>query len=335
MVTFCARAAAAVTASSVRILISRNVARCKRLFYTRLMRLVCGLLLTLVSIHAEGIPRDEYRTRRAELRKSLDGVMVLIGNKESDDLRQDYLQETNFVYLSGWHEPGAVMLLSKKEEILFLPDRNLRQENFTGRRLGPDDADAPQKTGFEKVLPKSAIEAAFLRLSESANRVYTLPGQAEAQKLAALAPLHEADSALLPIAKLRMIKSPAEIELLTKASEASVAAHLAAWKMIRAGIYEYEVAAKMMATYHALGCEGNAYSPIVGSGHNSTILHYMSNRRRIDSGEVLLMDVGAECSDYASDVTRTVPINGKFTPRQREIYEIVLGAQKAAIAAIK
>jgi Xaa-Pro aminopeptidase len=91
----------------------------------------------------------------------------------------------------------------------------------------------------------------------------------------------------------------------------------------------------MVDAYGELGCERSAYAPIVGSGPNSTILHYMANRRRMDSGEVLLMDVGAECSDYSSDVTRTVPVNGKFTARQREIYQIVLGAQKAAIAAVR
>jgi Xaa-Pro aminopeptidase len=91
----------------------------------------------------------------------------------------------------------------------------------------------------------------------------------------------------------------------------------------------------MTSVYFERGCERHAYPPIVGSGPNSVILHYMTNHRRIDSGEVVVADVGAECSDYASDITRTVPANGKFTPRQREIYEIVLGAQKAAIAAVK
>jgi Xaa-Pro aminopeptidase len=91
----------------------------------------------------------------------------------------------------------------------------------------------------------------------------------------------------------------------------------------------------MTGTYFEHGCDRSAYSPIVGSGPNSVVLHYMTNHRRIDSGEVVLMDVGAECSDYATDVTRTVPANGKFTARQREIYDIVLGAQKAAIAAVK
>jgi Xaa-Pro aminopeptidase len=299
------------------------------------MRLIAALFLTLVCAHAEGIPRDEYRSRRANLRKSLDGVMVLIGNKESDDLRQDYLQETNFLYLTGWSQPDCVLMLTRDEEILFLPARDPHVETFFGRRVAPDDADASQQTGVDKVLPLSAIETTFTRLAGSGDKVYTLPGQIETQKLAALAPLHQNVSAVRPIARLRMVKSPAEIELLTKAADATVAAHRAAWKMIQAGEYEYQVAATMTGTYHALGCEGNAYSPIVGSGPNSIILHYSANRRRMDSGEVLLMDVGAECSDYAMDVTRTVPVNGKFTARQKEIYEVVLGAQKAAIAAIK
>jgi Xaa-Pro aminopeptidase len=150
-----------------------------------------------------------------------------------------------------------------------------------------------------------------------------------------LATLHEHGEAGPEIARLRVIKSPAEIALMQKSAEATVPAHLAAWKKIRPGVYEYEIAAAMTNVYLDRGCERSAYSPIVGSGSNSVILHYMANRRRIDRGEVVLMDVGAECSDYATDVTRTVPAGGKFTARQREIYDIVLGAQKAAFAAVK
>jgi len=299
------------------------------------MRLILGLLLTLAPLFADGISRDEYNARRAELRKSLDGVMVLFGADEPEDLHVRFFQETNFLYLSGWREPGAVMMLTRNEEIFFLPARNRVQENFTGRKLGAEDADAPERTGFQKVMPRSAIESVFLKLLENSHRVYFLSGDAQAQKLVQLAPLHELAPASPILAKLRMIKSPAEIDLLERAADASVAAHEAAWKRIRPGLYEYQIAATMVDTYEELGCERSAYAPIVGSGRNSTILHYMSNRRRMDSGEVLLMDVGAECSDYASDVTRTVPVNGKFTARQREIYEIVLGAQKAAIAAVK
>lgn len=292
-------------------------------------------MLLLGPLFGDGIPHGEYHDRRAQLRKSLDGVMVLFGADESDDMRSRFLQDTNFLYLSGWGDPGAAMMLTKDEEILFLPERNLRMENFTGRKIGPDEEDAPQKTGFDHVLPRSAMETTFVRLLEHSRRVYTLPEQAEAQKLALMAPLHANVSAVGPIAKLRMIKSPAEIELISKAVDATVAAHLAAWQRIHAGMFEYQVAATMRDTYLERGCEGDAYSPIVGSGPNSTVLHYMADRRRMDAGELVVMDVGAECGDYASDVTRTVPVTGKFTARQREIYKIVLGAQKAAMAAAK
>jgi Xaa-Pro aminopeptidase len=208
-------------------------------------------------------------------------------------------------------------------------------ELYTGRKLGPDDPEAPKQAGFERVMPKSALESAFLKVLEISPRVYTLPGDVSGGKLKSLAVLHEQADAGQAIARLRMVKSAAEIELITKATDATVAAHLAGWKKTRPGVWEYQIAADMTNVYFERGCERNAYSPIVGSGPNSVILHYAANHRRLDSGETVVADVGAECSDYATDVTRTVPAGGKFTPRQREIYEIVLGAQKAAIAAIR
>jgi Xaa-Pro aminopeptidase len=299
------------------------------------MRVVLGFLLAVSALAADGISRDEYRARRAELRKSLDGVMVLFAANEPEDLHTGFFQDTNFLYLSGWREPGAAMLLTKDQEILFLPERNRSQENFTGRKLGAEDENAPQRTGFDKVLARYQMETAFLRALESGAHVYTIPDDAQAKKLAVFAPFHRQESAEPVIAELRMIKSPAEITLIEKSVEVTVAAHLAAWKRMRPGMYEYQIASTMTNVYFERGCDRSAYAPIVGSGPNSVVLHYSANHRRMDAGEVVVMDVGAECSDYASDVTRTVPVNGKFTAREREIYEIVLGAQKAAIAAIK
>ena len=132
-----------------------------------------------------------------------------------------------------------------------------------------------------------------------------------------------------------MEKSPEEIATIQRATDASIDAHRAAWRMIHPGDYEYQVAATMVGTYENEGCQRSAYAPIVGSGPNSAVLHYSRNSRRMDAGEVVVMDVGAECDNYASDITRTVPAGGKFTPRQREIYDVVLGAQRAAIAAVK
>ncbi len=299
------------------------------------MRGALAVLLCCLPLSADGIPKDEYKSRRAELRKSLDGVMVLFGAEESGDLHYAFFQESNFLYLSGWREPGAVMMLSPSEEILFLPPRDRQEENFTGRKTGADDPDAAAKSGFDKVLPRSAVESNFLRLTEGAAKVYVLPRDSRAQKLMSMAVLHEQADAGARIARLRVTKSAAEIAAVQKAVDATVASHLAAWKKIKPGVYEYEIAAVMTNAYLERGCERSAYAPIVGSGPNSTILHYMANHRRADRGEVMLMDVGAECADYAADVTRTVPVNGKFTPREREIYDIVLGAQKAAIAAVK
>jgi Xaa-Pro aminopeptidase len=304
------------------------------------LRWIVSLWLGLTIVVAQsappqGISRLEYQNRRADLRQSLDGVMVLFGAVETEDLHNSFFQESNFLYLSGWREPGAVMLLTPKEEILFLPPRDPRQELYTGRKLGPEDSDAVEKTGFTKVLPTAALETQFLRVMESSQHIYTLPGDLQALKLKSLAVFHEAGDAERLLSRLRMMKSPAEIALIQHASDATVAAHLEAWKQMRAGQYEYQIAAEMTNVYFARGCERSAYAPIVGSGPNSVILHYSANKRRADAGEVVLMDVGAECSDYATDVTRTVPVSGKFTPRQREIYEIVLGAQKAAIAATK
>ncbi|HEX5432240.1 MAG TPA: aminopeptidase P N-terminal domain-containing protein [Bryobacteraceae bacterium] len=295
-----------------------------------------ALLLCFAALAtAAGIPKSEYKARRAELRKSLDGVMVLFGATEPADLHNSFFQESNFLYLSGWQEPGAAMMLTRGEEIIFLPPRNALSEIFSGRRTLPGDPDAAEKTGFEKVLPTSALESTFLRLLAQSNRIYMLPGDERARKLQSLGVLHESADAAAEIARLRVRKSPAEIELIQKSVNAAVAAHLAAWKRMKPGLFEYQIAAAITDNYLERGCERSAYAPIVGSGPDSVILHSMSNRRPIESGDLVVMDAGAECSAYASDVTRTVPATGKFTARQREIYDIVLGAQKAAIAAVR
>jgi Xaa-Pro aminopeptidase len=295
--------------------------------------MLVGLVLIAAPLFADGIPKDEYQARRAALRKNLDGVLVLFARAD-DDLR-DYVQESNFLYLTGWRDPGAALIMTANEEILFLPNRTKTSEIFYGRVIDANDKDVFEKTGFKAVLPTSAIETTFLRLIEGSPKIYGVRGEVSVDKLRTLAPLHEEGNATALIAKLREYKSPAELGLLQKAADATVAGHLAAWHAMKAGKSEYEIAAVMTNTYYMMGCERNAYAPIVGSGPNSVILHYSANKRRMDAGEVVVMDVAAECSDYAMDVTRTVPVNGKFSARQREIYEIVLGAQKAAIAAVK
>jgi Xaa-Pro aminopeptidase len=137
------------------------------------------------------------------------------------------------------------------------------------------------------------------------------------------------------IADLRLVKSPTELVLMRQAIKLSDEAQLEAMKMMRPGLWEYQLAAKMVETHAMGGSEAEAYAPIVGAGPNSTALHYDKLARKIEDGDIVVLDVGAQFSGYASDITRTLPANGKFTPRQREIYEIVLSAQNAAIAAVK
>jgi Xaa-Pro aminopeptidase len=292
----------------------------------------------------------EFAQRRAKLRQEApDGIVVLFGAKESEDLHYGFFQENNFLYLTGWEEPGAILVLTPEpdkddpnvvqkarlpREILFVPQRVASQEKWTGRKMGPSDSNAGALTGFTTVLPAEQFESELRRLLETYPSVYALPGEATAA-MGKLAPLRTLLDAATPLAKLRMEKSEPEITAIRRATDASIEAHLAAWRMMRPGEFEYEIAAAMTGAYMMDGCRRSAYAPIVGSGPNSTILHYSRNSRRMDAGEVVVMDVAAECANYASDITRTVPANGHFTPRQREIYGIVLGAQRAAIAAVK
>jgi len=271
------------------------------------------------------VSHDEFRDRRARLRASIpDAAIVLEGAADtSHDPRSPMLQEPNFYYLTGWMEPGAVLVILpatvEPNEILFLPPRSERKERYEGRRVAAGDADASTRTGFAKVMSTDVWEAEVNRLVQEASVPRRL-------KLA------DAGQA---IAKLRMVKSRREVDLIQRSIDVSVDMHEAAWKRVRAGLFEYQLAATMTQVMLEQGCERHAYRPVVGSGPNSVILHYGINHRRMDSGEVVLMDVGAECNAYAADLTRTIPVGGRFTARQRELYELVLGAQKAAIAAVK
>ena len=285
-----------------------------------------------------GIALGEHAARRAALRKALpDAVIALAGDSEPDrgGLRTPFFQDPDFLYLTGWREPGAMLLLAPEGEFLFLPKRSEIRDRYTGRKASPDDPNVAEQSGFGKVLESNDFTAKLKELATENRAVYWVGGSSSAKTIKDALPGRELQSAARTIARLRMTKSPAEIARIQRSVDATVAAHLAAWRRVKSGLYEYQVATTMGATYFEMGCERHAYMPIVASGPMSISLHYSANKRRMDSGELLLMDVGSECGDYAADITRTVPVNGGFTRRQREIYEIVLGAQKAAIAAAK
>ena len=265
----------------------------------------------------DGIPQQEYRARREALRKSLAGGVAVLGGeneKPEDELRSGFIQEPNFLYLTGWKEPGAILLVSPPaDEILFLPGRNPDRERYVGRRASAEDPNIRSVTGFEQVLPAESFEA---RLSKALE-------------------LHQKVDATEAVERLRLKKSPREVELIRKSIAATVRAQLAAWRRIRPGLFEYQVAATLVGSYLNAGCERGAFMPIVASGPNATLLHYAAKSRRIGRGELILIDAGAECSGYAADLSRTVPVDGKFTARQLELYRAVLGAQKEVIKAVR
>jgi Xaa-Pro aminopeptidase len=270
-----------------------------------------------VSFASASTADPDYRVRREALRQAVSGAIVLSGRteteKDRDTVAAPFFQEPNFYYLTGWREPGARLLINASREILFLPGHDPKIEKWTGPRHTASDPDITAISGFDAVKPLE-------RFDEEVHAAGAAADPAAVEKA---------------LARLRMRKSPAEVGLIDRAVDATVAAHLAAWRRIAPGLYEYQLAALMQGLYFDRGCERNAYAPIVASGPNGVYLHYDRNARRIQPGELVLMDVGAECAGYAADVTRTVPASGHFTPRQRELYQIVLGAQKAAIAAVK
>ncbi len=298
----------------------------------------------------------DYHARRAALAKKAGSLIVLLAPIESGDSNYQFRQDNDFYYLSGITQPGTALLISPAteaqgqsaakpyNEILFLPPRNLRMEKYLGEKLGADNPDAPRITGFDHVedINKLPDDVAKMLVGYRPSIFTDVSSQGDPTPSTEDLALLKRTNGFLSfqdvkpmIASLRVIKDEGEIVLLRKAVDTSVAAHLAAMKAMKPDQPEYEISALMQYEWDRRGCERPSYAPIVGSGHNSTVLHYSENTNTMKDGEVVVIDAAAECSMYAADITRTLPVNGHFTPRQKEIYEIVLGAQEAAIAAFQ
>ncbi len=302
-----------------------------------------------------------YAARRAKLATQVDSPILLWGLTGREESAQTYIfaQEDNFYYLTGHNEEeaGLIIFPSQKiggsapawegpREILFLPPKNPTKEKWNGLRMSSSDPGIQARTGFASLLPFPEMRGTLEKLAKLYPTIYTiLPYEREnggyphekevVDWIHTSVPQTKLKDIRSNIESLRQIKSPGEIAFLTQAIELSVDAQLAAMRMMRPGLHEYEIAAKMVEVHAMGGSEAEGYAPIVGAGPNSTALHYDKLARKIEDGDIVVLDVGAQYAGYSADITRTLPANGKFTPRQREIYEIVLGAQNAALAAIK
>ncbi|MGO9589596.1 MAG: aminopeptidase P N-terminal domain-containing protein [Candidatus Acidiferrales bacterium] len=302
-------------------------------------------------------PNEEYQARRAKLRAQIDAPLVILGYTGHEDASEVavFYQEPYFYYLTGHDEPGAALVLlpgapnteptEGPQEILYLPERDLQKEQWEGSKVGPHDPGIAEKSGFQAVEPFDNVKTDLAKLAKTYTNFYTIVAPLDEEGYPHFTKMNEWLRNALPhsmlrditptLDALRQVKSPGELALMQEAIDLSVDAHLDAMRQMRPGLFEYQIAARMKEIHELGGCEREAYAPIVGAGFNSTVLHYSKLDSEIKDGDVVVMDVGGEYGGYAADITRTLPANGKFTPRQREIYDIVLGAQNAAIDAIK
>src|SRR5258706_10758571 len=249
-------------------------------------------------------------------------------NVETDYIQDnDFRQDNTFYYFTELETQDAVLMMTARcpesvEWILFLPARTPSQERWSGLRVGPDTV-AVRLSGITKVLPFDSLDA---RVRAAVQPVYSpRPRQSDGST-----------NNLTPIVdSMRAVKDADEILRLRRAVDISVAGHIAAMRAARPGMYEYQLEAVLEEGFRSNGADRVGYPSIVGSGPNSTTLHYDVNRRRTENGDLVVIDAAAEWGQYTADVTRTFPINGRVTPRQKAIYDLVLGAQQAAFDSLR
>jgi len=293
---------------------------------------------------------DEFRARRNRVLEAIHpGVLVVFSAPvalRNNDVEHEYRQSSDFFYLTGFDEPESVLVLSNvdapKTTLLVRP-RDPDRETWDGPRAGLEGA--LSTFGADEAFAVAELDTRLPDLLRGAPRLFYELGQQRADDdrvLRALAQLRRRTRQALvypssihepaPIVhEMRLRKSASEIQKLSRALQITGQAHAELMRETRPGMFEYELEAKLRRAFRESGAERTAYAPIVGSGPNATILHHIRNNRRIEAGDLVLVDAGCEYDYYAADVTRTYPASGRFSAEQREIYSIVLDAQLAAI----
>ena len=298
----------------------------------------------------------EYRQRRAQLMAQMEAnsiaiVPTAVETVRNRDVEHPFRQDSDFYYLSGFAEANACLVLipgrEEGEYILFCEDKDPDMEIWTGRRAGPEGA---AKDFFvDEAYPIEAIDSVLPTLIEGKARIYTEMGansqfdtqlthwvnQVKAMVRKGAQVPHEYSALDHLLHEMRLIKSSAEIEMMQKAADISAAAHCRAMKAAKPGCFEYQLEAELLHEFTREGSRWPAYPSIVGGGENACILHYTNNDMPIADGGLILIDAGCELDYYAADITRTFPVNGKFSPEQKALYELVLKAQLAAIEQVK
>lgn len=301
------------------------------------------------------IEGKEFKRRRRQLMRMADDDAIVIVPAAPERIRNNdshypYRQDSDFHYLTGFGEPEAVLVLipgrSAGAEILFCRERDARREQWDGPRVGPDGAvedyaldDAFPIEDVDEILPgmiegRSRVYYHFGRDTEFDLRIMAWVNRVRGEvKQGARAP-HEFVALSHLLHDLRLFKSPAELALMRRSADIAAEAHVRAMQTTRPGMHEYAVEAELLHSFRRHGAVAS-YEPIVGGGNNACVLHYRANNAVLNDGDLLLIDAGAEFESYASDITRTFPINGRFSAEQRALYDIVLAAQHTAIDQVR
>jgi Xaa-Pro aminopeptidase len=303
----------------------------------------------------KSVPKDEFARRRQQLARIMgrDAIAILPAaavRMRNSDVEHAYRQDSDFFYLTGFSEPEAVAVLmpgrEQAEYILFVRDRDPARETWDGRRAGPDGATA--EYGADDAFPIEDLDDILPGLIESRSKVfYTMGADAEFdQRLIGWvtglrAQVKQGGHSPLEIVALehvlhdmRLFKSRVELDLMREAARIASRAHIRAMQRCRPGLNEFEIMADLVHEFRSANAD-TSYQPIVGGGANSCVLHYRENDQPLHNGDLLLIDAGCEYQCYASDITRTFPVNGRFTAEQRAVYEVVLEANLAAIEKVR
>ena len=302
------------------------------------------------------ISKAEFARRRKNLMGMMDKhtIAIIPGAREvtrSRDTEYPFRQNSDLFYLTGFEEPDAVLVLvpgrRQGQVVLFCRERDPDMELWNGYRLGPEGAVA--YLGVDDAFPIDDLDEILPGLIVGTQRIYYSMGHDDVfdqrvmgwvnqiRKLVrtgAAPPADFTDLAFL-LHEQRLIKSAAEVRVMRKAGEISAAAHVRAMQECQPGRYEYHLEAAIQHTFAEHGARFPAYNSIVGSGENACVLHYTENASKMRAGDLVLIDAGCEYQGYAADITRTFPVSGQFSAEQRAIYDVVLEAQRAAIAKVR
>ncbi|HUL97210.1 MAG TPA: Xaa-Pro aminopeptidase [Usitatibacter sp.] len=300
------------------------------------------------------VPSKVFRKRRAQLAQALGSGVVVVPTaperSRNADSHYDYRWDSGFYYLTGFREPEAVLVMvlgAKPRSILFCREKNMEREIWDGFRFGPELA--REHFAFDEAYPYDELDARMPEYIADQDALHTPVGSDAAwdQRVAGwlnavrakvrtgvTAPegIHDVRAT---VNDMRLFKDEHELAVMRRAAEISSGAHARAMRTAAPGMREYEVEAELLHEFYRNGARSPAYGSIVAAGSNACVLHYRENSAELRKGDLLLIDAGCELDSYASDITRTFPVNGRFSAVQRDVYELVLASQEAAIKAVK